>query len=587
MTGPHASVGHADRRRRAARRPRRADHRRLAVRHDRRARPARRRRRLGRRPRRCARAPGRPTCCGPGTLVERVHAVVLTGGSAYGLAAASGVADALGADGIGFRVGAEPGAVVPIVPAAVIYDLGRGGASTRRPGPAEGVAALRGASDRPGRAGMRRRRHRRAGRRAQGRRRIGQPGGAGHAGSVAALVVVNAAGSPVASGRPPLRRSRRARRRRWPHAPAVDPSALAAIQAAAIAAASNTVDRRGGDRRRRSPRRSASGSRWPAHDGIARAVRPSHLLVDGDVALQPGHRAGRSARTTGLINLLLAASADVVARAIGYGMLAATSTGLADLVPRPRRGGAACDATARTTSSRSSSRTRDRSATGSSPRCSAARRRRRRASSSSTAAGRRPVARGRAALPTRRLRPPDRRRGGDRRGPHGADQRDRPRVRPGRGRGLRVGRGRGGGRTSGFWREHVPGVAIDDTTVVVAERFRLVEQARSAGSRRARDAGRDAVRGTSDAADSLTTQFRPSRGARHHRLGTYDDEGRATRGPDGVPGEGPLRQARRAGAAGRRRRDRRGGARDRRAASAARSWSRRRSRPAAAARPAA
>ena len=44
----------------------------------------------------------------PGALVERVHAIVLTGGSAYGLAAASGVADALGADGIGFRVGSEP-----------------------------------------------------------------------------------------------------------------------------------------------------------------------------------------------------------------------------------------------------------------------------------------------------------------------------------------------------------------------------------------------------------------------------------------------------------------------------------------------
>ena len=45
----------------------------------------------------------------PRTLVERVHAVVLTGGSAYGLAAASGVADALGAAGRGFRVG--PGSI--------------------------------------------------------------------------------------------------------------------------------------------------------------------------------------------------------------------------------------------------------------------------------------------------------------------------------------------------------------------------------------------------------------------------------------------------------------------------------------------
>src|SRR5262245_17344975 len=66
----------------------------------------------------------------PHNLVERVHAVVLTGGSAFGLAAADGVMRRLYVKGIGFPVGG-PGEVVPIVPAAVIFDLGRGGAFER------------------------------------------------------------------------------------------------------------------------------------------------------------------------------------------------------------------------------------------------------------------------------------------------------------------------------------------------------------------------------------------------------------------------------------------------------------------------
>src|SRR5207244_12051926 len=60
---------------------------------------------------------------GPGNTVEKVHAIALCGGSAFGLAAATGVMDYLAARGIGFRVGP---AVVPIVPAAVVFDLAAG-----------------------------------------------------------------------------------------------------------------------------------------------------------------------------------------------------------------------------------------------------------------------------------------------------------------------------------------------------------------------------------------------------------------------------------------------------------------------------
>ena len=108
----------------------------------------------------------------PQAMVERVDAVVLTGGSAYGLAAADGVVAALEAAGRGFPIGPEPHQVVPIVPAAVLFDLGRGG--RLRP-PADGrvrPAGLRGGEHRRPRHRMRRSRHRGEMRGLEGRLRI-------------------------------------------------------------------------------------------------------------------------------------------------------------------------------------------------------------------------------------------------------------------------------------------------------------------------------------------------------------------------------------------------------------------------------
>jgi len=64
----------------------------------------------------------------PGHLVERVHAILLSGGSAFGLDAAGGVMRWLEENGIGLDVGV---AHVPIVPGAVIFDLGVGDPSVR------------------------------------------------------------------------------------------------------------------------------------------------------------------------------------------------------------------------------------------------------------------------------------------------------------------------------------------------------------------------------------------------------------------------------------------------------------------------
>jgi L-aminopeptidase/D-esterase-like protein len=78
----------------------------------------------------------------PVNLVQKVHAVVLAGGSAYGLDAASGVMHYLEEQKIGFNTGA---AKVPIVPAAILYDLNLGRANVR-PDPAMGYRAAASAS---------------------------------------------------------------------------------------------------------------------------------------------------------------------------------------------------------------------------------------------------------------------------------------------------------------------------------------------------------------------------------------------------------------------------------------------------------
>ncbi len=81
----------------------------------------------------------------PEKTVDRVHALVLAGGSAFGLDAATGVMRFLEARGVGF---ATPFGVVPIVPAAVLFDLSVGDPHVR-PDAAAGHAAAAAASDAP------------------------------------------------------------------------------------------------------------------------------------------------------------------------------------------------------------------------------------------------------------------------------------------------------------------------------------------------------------------------------------------------------------------------------------------------------
>ena len=142
----------------------------------------------------------RPRCSSPTKLVEHVDAVVLTGGSAFGLATADGVMTFLAARGRGFRSSAGP---VPIVPTAAIFDLVVSGGvhptrgrRRRRARPPRRPATR--SSTRPGRRG-----HRRDGRASGAARTHGVPGGLGSASvrvgdaTVGALAVVNAIGDVI------------------------------------------------------------------------------------------------------------------------------------------------------------------------------------------------------------------------------------------------------------------------------------------------------------------------------------------------------------------------------------------------------
>ncbi|MFG3319071.1 P1 family peptidase [Streptomyces sp. NPDC048171] len=260
----------------------------------------------------------------PRNLVQRVQAVVLTGGSAYGLDAASGVMAWLEERGRGVRVGPDPAHVVPVVPAACVFDLGRGGDFRARPDAATGrvaVEAAQASADSPG-AGV-----------PQGCVGAGTgavvgtlKGGVGTASTVldsgitvAALVVANAAGSVTdpetgvlygelfGGGRVPY--------------PAAEVHEAAGRRLAEVAARNappplNTtlaVVATDADLSKAQAQKLAG----TAHDGIARAVRPVHLLSDGDTvfALATGARPLSEGQPLAL-NEVLAAGADMVTRAI-------------------------------------------------------------------------------------------------------------------------------------------------------------------------------------------------------------------------------------------------------------------------------
>ena len=258
----------------------------------------------------------------PEMSVDTVHAVVLSGGSAYGLAAADGVMEYLESEGVGFRVGES---VVPIVPAAILFDLGVGD-PTVRPTAKSGRQAAQDASRQPvpmGNVG--------AGAGATVGKLFG-PGRAmrGGLGSAAitradglvigAIAAVNAVGDIVDPGTGEIVAGARTR----------DGSAFAdsmaqlrsgqrggrpgAAQNTTIAVVAANVAW---------TKTQASKAAQMAHDGLAMAIRPAHMPSDGDTvfALGTGGRAA-DARLLGEIGAL---SADVLAQAVVAAVRAADS----------------------------------------------------------------------------------------------------------------------------------------------------------------------------------------------------------------------------------------------------------------------
>lgn len=271
----------------------------------------------------------------PSATVERVDAVVLSGGSAFGLAAAQGVMEWLAAHGRGLPVGQRR---VPIVPAAILMDLNNGGNKdwgAKNPYPALGESAAdqAGPGFALGRVGA-----------GWGAKAGRLKGGLGSASAVdpdtgitiGALIAANPLGSPVMPGSDTLwawwlERGGELDIQRPPRGFPPDPMADLALQPDASARDHTVIGVVATD---------ADLSKAEAHrlavmaqDGLARALRPSHTPFDGDclfclstgVQPLPGGAATESrarplARLGGL-------AADTVARALARGIVQAEGYG--------------------------------------------------------------------------------------------------------------------------------------------------------------------------------------------------------------------------------------------------------------------
>jgi len=240
----------------------------------------------------------------PSRTVTRVDAVVLSGGSAFGLATADGVMRFLAERGRGFPTAGGP---VPIVPAACVFDLvdSRGAAPGADQGYAAALAAVGGSTE-TGRVGggrgatvgkWRGRAHAVAGGFGAAAARVGDA-------NVVAFAVVNAVGDVVAADGTVLAGSTAPR-----DAPAFPADAPFEEPGAAEHGANTTLvvvvtdavcDK------------AACGLlAQHAHDGLARALHPAHTRFDGDLAISLATGA-----VTAHLDRLCVATADVVAEAI-------------------------------------------------------------------------------------------------------------------------------------------------------------------------------------------------------------------------------------------------------------------------------
>ncbi|TAM50069.1 MAG: peptidase S58 family protein [Burkholderiaceae bacterium] len=262
----------------------------------------------------------------PGNLVEQVHAIVLAGGSAWGLDSASGAMRWLEEQGIGLDVGFG---LVPIVPAAVLFDLPVGDARIRPDAQAGYQACAAASRQRPAEGNVG------AGAGAVVGKAFGlhraMKGGIGTASvtlqgvTVGAIIACNAlgdvidpatgrvlAGARTANGRA-LLNSRRAILRGETLHPVLAGTNTTIGVIATDAVVSKTQ---------------AQKLAQLAHDGLARSINPVHSMSDGDTLFALG--TGQSGKTLGMLALGTMA-AEVTARAVLRAVQAARSLDIGDL----------------------------------------------------------------------------------------------------------------------------------------------------------------------------------------------------------------------------------------------------------------
>ena len=278
----------------------------------------------------------------PEMTVEHVDAIVLSGGSAWGLAAADGVMGWLVGQGRGFPVGTLR---VPIVPQAILFDLLNGGDKPWATGAAEApyrrlgqlATAAAGGDFDLGTAGA-----------GFGATTANLKGGIGSASAraatgqtVGALVAVNAVGTATIGDGPhfwaaPFEQGGEFGNRGWPAAISAKDLGLrfkgGAGQNTTIALVATDAALTKAQCKRLA---------LAAHDGLARALRPAHGALDGDVVFAAATGYGGAPSDAFALTELCATAADVLARAVARGVHAATALPFPNAKPswRDRFGG--------------------------------------------------------------------------------------------------------------------------------------------------------------------------------------------------------------------------------------------------------
>lgn len=269
----------------------------------------------------------------PSCLVDAIDAIVLSGGSVYGLDAAGAVTNVLGARGQGYALGDSP-LVAPIIPAAILFDLTNGGDKdwgSEPPYRKLGSEAVDAASDTfsLGNAGA-----------GYGALAGAYKGGLGSASlvtedgfEIGALVAVNAFGSPVMPGGKTLYAASAALGDEMGAAPMAAIGEAGALldfpsdtKAGSLPGMNTTI----GIVAVNATLTSAEAGRLAtmAEDGLARSIRPIHTPMDGDTifSLATGKKELGPMRPADLARLGILA-ADCLTRAVGRAMFEARSLG--------------------------------------------------------------------------------------------------------------------------------------------------------------------------------------------------------------------------------------------------------------------